>query len=530
MQSLVVDLASLTKDDVHIAWTQIRNFELRIKNEFEFNWDYDTNNTDFKGEAVTFPRFEPKIGDLFIYEVRNGKIGIFYISAVGRLALGQDTYHSVSFTMLGYLDSEYRDRLAKQTIQVMYFDRTKYIAGNTAMLSAENYGYKKDLEHIRSEIIEDYMERFYTTEYSTFMRPDKIYDPYVVEYWNTKIGITESMKQLRPTQLLISVSNFKKTIWGLLTNHPIKNLSHVERYANTDTFQSTFWGANITALLGNKFLTVGNEAKTYDRSLINKNGTPIFYDPTTIYYVRMPYDVVQKRVNQFFAKSRKEFFDKIYPDLGFKYYHPYVQQGYPIHSDEELIYIWKIQHGFADDDPLSEADLQHARGFVQWYRESYPGTLSDIELTRDYLRKRHMHSVDELTPEDRSALLTYIASYRSKHSATSTKKIVPDDTGKLNFLYYPEYRSREKKQPKEETVDTNTDTYALSYAFYTEDWDNMSTLEQLIYAAINNGELNIKLILDVVSDYLNIEDEDAYYQHLFLIYLIDKSLYWLTYH
>ena len=54
VQSNVVDLAMLTKDDVHIAWTQIRNFELRVKSEFEFNWDYDTNNAEFKGELKKY--------------------------------------------------------------------------------------------------------------------------------------------------------------------------------------------------------------------------------------------------------------------------------------------------------------------------------------------------------------------------------------------------------------------------------------------------------------------------------------------
>ena len=33
----------------------------------------DTNAVDFKGEGIVFPRFTPKIGDIFIYEVRNGK-------------------------------------------------------------------------------------------------------------------------------------------------------------------------------------------------------------------------------------------------------------------------------------------------------------------------------------------------------------------------------------------------------------------------------------------------------------------------
>ena len=531
VQSAVVDLTCNTKDDVHVSWTQIRNFEIRARNEFAFSYDVDTNNTDFKGEGIVFPRFTPKIGDIFIYEVRNGKYGVFYISSVERLALGQDTYHAIQYLMQGYVDADYRDRLAKQTTQVMYFDKTKYIVGNTAMLTSEGYANKKDLLHIRSEIIEDYMERFYSTKFSTFIRPDDIYDPYVVEYWNTKISITESMKQIRPTQILISVSNFKKTIWALLTNHPIKNLDHLDKYSNTDEFKATFWGTNITSLLGHKFLTVGDEAPSYDARQIDKNGDPIFYDPTTIYYQRTPYDQVQKRVDRFFRKQRQEFFDRIYPDLGFKYHHLYTQQQYPIHSDDELVYIWKMMHGYSETDELTEADHQHVRGYIQWYRESYPGTLSDVELTKEFLAKNGFATVEGLDDYNRQKLLAYIASYRSKYSTPTDPNILPDDTGKLNFLYYPIYRDRNKKNDNDDVViPVNTNTYALSYAFYNSDWDNMSTLEQLLYTAITNGELNINLIVDVVKDYLNYSDEEAFYNHLFFIYLIDKAVYWLTYH
>jgi hypothetical protein len=58
----------------------------------------------------------------------------------------------------------------------------------------------------------------------------------------------------------------------------------------------------------------------------------------------------------------------------------------------------------------------------------------------------------------------------------------------------------------------------------------MSTVEQLVYAGITNGELNIGLIVDVVKDYLEYDNETAYYNHLFLLYLIDKALYWLKFH
>ena len=119
--------------------------------------------------------------------------------------------------MQEFLNATYRDRLQRQSTITMYFDKYKYLAGNTTLLTTDAFQQKKDLEHIRLEIIEDYIERFYDREYSTFMRPDGIYDPYIVEYWNKKVSIQDSTPHMRPTQILISVSNGigKRSIWKI---------------------------------------------------------------------------------------------------------------------------------------------------------------------------------------------------------------------------------------------------------------------------------------------------------------------------
>lgn len=310
MMSAVVDMTSTAKDDVHIAWTQIRNFELRCSNDMSFEYDEDSNKSSIKGEAVVFPRFTPRVSDIFLYELRNGKIGVFRVTAVRRLAVGQDTYHSINFTMQEFLTAPTRDLLQKQSTRIAYFDKQKFLVGNTSMLTTDGFQQKKELEHIRLEIIENYVERFYDTEYSTFIRPDKIYDPYIVEYWNKKVSIQDTTPHIRPTQILISVSNYRKTIWAVLTNNPIKNLNNVERTWNIETYHSTFWGVNITSLLGRKFITVGDEADSNNNYSINHKGEPILLDPLPMFHKKLPEEVIDRHIDRDFHRAVKEFYWK----------------------------------------------------------------------------------------------------------------------------------------------------------------------------------------------------------------------------
>lgn len=529
-QSHVVDLTSTTKDDVHVSWTQIRNFEIRMTSEFNYEYDADSNITKTSGEAAVFPRFIPHIGDIFLYEMTNNRIGLFYISGVEALSMSQDGYHKIKFTIQQFITAEDRDRLGRQSTVIAYFDKLKYVAGNTAFLTTANYGYKKDLEHIRKEIIEDYIERFYSNEYSSFMRKDDVYDPYVVEYWNKKVSIMDTVSKIRPIQLLVGLDNYKKTLFAILTNNPIKNLNNVEKVTTIKRFNSSFWGANITALLNHEYVAVQGETNTYDETLINKNGNPIFYDPTTVYYQQMPREMADARIDRFFRDSRAWFTDKMFPDTHFK--HNWYKGPYPIRSDKELEHIWRTIHGYKDDDYLSEASRHYCAGYIQWYREAYPGTLSDIELTSIW-RKEHQKTDDaELSAAESEALKSYIASYRSKYSSITTATTILDRDGHLPWLYYPFYRRSHPTHVTDTVTSMDEDDlcYGLSAAFYNGDMDKMSPFEKQMYLAVTGGEIDISVIVDLVKDYKDWSDDDAFYKHLLAIYLIDTALYWLMYH
>lgn len=457
IQSHVVDLNLTTKDDTHLAFTEIRNFEMRCSSELNFEYDSDTNTTKVTGEALVFPRFTPRVADIFLYEMRQGQIGVFRVASVDRLALGQDTYHKVTFTMQNYLNGEYRAMLNRQTTVRMYFDKKKYIAGNTALLTSEGFSQKKTLEHIRLEIIEDYIERFYSEEFSTFIRPDGLYDPYVVEYWNKKVSLRDSNTQLRPTQILISVANYRKTIWAVLTDNPIKNLTNVERRWNTGTYRSTFWGVNVTSLLGHKFITIGDEidsnggvATEYDSSPVLRDNTPIYHyeqnpqlvvDNVEMDFAGMRYkmyghhNTFQKCPPHAHGSNTKEANDICYPDdckhCSFEHCeHPhYVPEApYPIMSNDQLRDVYISLKHFDTSKPLTEQQESQIRGYITWYRTNFEGTLSREEL-KVLWAKDYGISVDkELSEVELEAFDKYVKSYRSQYLAVLTDR-------QIEFIY-----------------------------------------------------------------------------------------------
>ena len=880
----LIDILTPAKDRVHVDLTEIRNFELRLSGDFNFSYEEDQNLTTLAGEAIVFAGFVPKIGDLFLYQLRNGKIGVFYVGAARRLAIGQDTYHQITFSLQQFIDADTRDRLHSCVSQEFYFDKTKYLAGNHALLTSKGYSEQKTLQQVRLEIIQNYTDRFYNSEFSSFIRPDNLYDPYVVEYWNKKVAYLDS--PVRPIQILPSVQNFKKTIWAALTNYPIKDVRNFAYTWEKAIHRATFWSVNITSLLEDHYIAVGDEKATdvypvpyegryadiYDpmpfihttrwdasikakaealadswmrkvvffhhmhpgeiylngdiyrverpsiantslakltkrpfpvdealcRKCIHKdccptrarllelapptkkppkpkpfrppfpitstaelvmiwkqiNGVPAdqmttpeqwpeikkytewYY--TTYQGTKTKYEIehgwrlaqkipeqqllteeqltiLQNRVHWYRSGYARVANDKelelmwrTYNNVGlvkelnefeqskldkfiaaYRYLHgkvpnddvkdksdatpsgylfkskndippiyfqdakciptppvdhepppPYDQNHnlpplyrsgppYPILSNEELANIWRKLHGLEEDCPLDDNQIAQAKGYILWYRETYPGTLSFSELEEEW-RETNKVNCPTLTPDQMVSLENHvkayrskflpvlmdreieiiwrtrlginldqeltakqlelvkmaIAHYRSKHGkvpvdrqvedpvevgqpfteeelATLTPTVPPslegDDTegseGDLPSedddkdlpnhllppLYYPPIKGfhlcpnfchmicNVPPQATTKNTEDGGDTYALSKEFYFGS-NAMDPFERLLYDTLTNKEIRPDLIVDAVVRYLEWDDEDAFYRHLFSLYLIDRALYWLRFH
>lgn len=446
VQSHTSDVVTKYKDDVHISWTEIRDFEIRATSEINYDYQNDSNMSNVTGEGIVFTGFIPRVSDMFLYMMRNGKIGIFVVSDIQRLALGQDTYHKINFVLQDFLTATQRDQFRRQTTNVLYFDKVKFVAGNNALLTQENYSIQKDLKHYRSEIIQNYMDRFYSYDFSSFVRPDGVYDPYVVEYWNKKVSFEEN--STRPTQLLIAVNNYKKTIWSVLTNNPIKDLRNVSYDFDSFTYAATFWSVNITSLLGHTCLTIGDETASKLESTINYNNKAILMDTLPIFHSNKYDEALKKRSDKMFEAMRYNFYGPFLPhrkcaphqhDVSAHFCEPHKceyffidihghkvpirkkKPPFPVVSNEELRDIWCVLH-HKDPTKMTDTDEAKCRGYIEWYRRTYPGTLSRSELEREYRTYSNIDPEEILTDDEELGVLAYISEYRKQYLPVLTDR------------------------------------------------------------------------------------------------------------
>lgn len=578
IQSQQVDLITAIKDDTELSLTQIRDMELRLQQSIDYSFEDEENISKSSGTALTWPGFVPRIGEVFFYEIRNGIIGIFVVTKIERLVLGQETYHNISFSLQQPLTPELRRKYQAASVRVCYFDKVKYLTGDTAFLTHTDYLAKQHLIELRPAIIRRYIDEYYSTQFSSFIRPDGKYDPYVVEFWNRKVNISE--EDVRPCQLLVTVSNYKRTIWSMMTGNPIKSFKNLEYNACEYLKVGTYWDAGITALLGSRYITVGREDAAKTHSWIdNKTGRIAnlerdparhpAYDHRDYVFHREQFlkasDEINKLVDDFERKNAVQHTNKY-------------QAPYPIVSNGQLRTIWRKMNGYSKDDCLDEDQLATAAGYIDWYRKKYSGTLSKYELEEQWRAENNIKG--SLTRQQILKLAEYIKSYRAKYPTVySNEEIatlyaiqhkfqeytdldvqneirnyremhgyVPDDSydkhgdsdgdpdkiTHLSVIFTDRdtdvtiIRSRPETNPDEDKPYVKY--YALSKEFYLG--GAMDGIERAIYDALH-GKVNPEHICQVVDDVLQDQmtyhdDPDVLLRYFYLLpmmlYLIDQAL------
>lgn len=169
---------------VHKSVLKIHGMELRLTSSLEYEHDTTENATKLSGEAFTYPGFIPENGDMFIYEISVGKFGLFNVNEIPTpMSIHGSTYYKIRFSLIEYMSPEREAEINKGVVDEAWFDKTRFLAEPGALLRHDEYVEMKFLTKQRMKMIHYHRSKFLdeTLMYS-YIRPDGVYDPYVVDF------------------------------------------------------------------------------------------------------------------------------------------------------------------------------------------------------------------------------------------------------------------------------------------------------------------------------------------------------------
>lgn len=276
-----------THDNSLVSYQLVHDMELRVTDPLTQTTDPLTSLTTVTGAANMYSIVIPIVGDVFVAALGDGTYGKFALTSVERQSIYKETAWVVQYTLEAYATEAVLTDLNDRVVITLYFDLKGLQEAGGALATESEYQRKILRKKYIADMIDRYYEEFYNPLIKTFVLPDalyKIYDPYVVEFWNYLIGKEQSDGKPRPHEFDIRGAIFKTdyvTVWDAFRKQSISVLNRaVHSMQNVSTLgfsvpyvQFTLHSSGLTYVVHPK--EVGG--------LVLTGGTDLLVDPLPPY-------------------------------------------------------------------------------------------------------------------------------------------------------------------------------------------------------------------------------------------------------
>lgn len=170
--------------DAHKSVLKIVDFRMKLTQPLQYSHESDDNISKLVGEAFTYPGFHPEIGDKITMDIGDGKYGLFeVIQPPSRTSIRASTYFKISFSFIAWMDEDVAKNLDDSVVDVAYFDKMRFLSEPGALLIHDEVVELKYFEKQRAKMVHYFQAKFLDAKIMySYMRPDTVYDPYVVDF------------------------------------------------------------------------------------------------------------------------------------------------------------------------------------------------------------------------------------------------------------------------------------------------------------------------------------------------------------
>lgn len=212
---------SSSQHPVYQQYIKIFDHEIKVSSALTQSQD-ENNNMVVQGEATTYPKFIPNVGDTFIADVGDGREGIFHIYDVEKLSILQEACYRIQYQMSGYVSdlNDLQSDLDDKVVKTLYYRKDFLRYGQYPLLTEQEVVSIEDMERLYYELIQRYMYEFYNSQNNTLLAPDTkpTYDDFATKAF---LAITEvvdhpTLRKVRPMNTHCDSKADDMTLWTLL--------------------------------------------------------------------------------------------------------------------------------------------------------------------------------------------------------------------------------------------------------------------------------------------------------------------------
>lgn len=240
-------------NNVNKAYSKILDMEIRLNEALSFNFSPDTNESMVEGSGKILPGFTVNAGDVWLYEVTPGNLGVFVVGDVTPLSLHRGAFQEITFFLKEWATAEIVEKFDQCTYDTYYYATQNILGETRCLLKKEDYFNLVSILKLRSDLIEFYEDTFYSPDNNTIFRPDEVYDPYIIQFLNGIVSFSET-KYYPYTQLIDKTIWDKESILTELLEDKIRFKNTTIKKFITETYVKGALSAYINGMLRREYV------------------------------------------------------------------------------------------------------------------------------------------------------------------------------------------------------------------------------------------------------------------------------------
>lgn len=180
-QSYSADLPAVSQQ-----YKKIVEPEFRVQSPLSNSFTEGENEWVVTGSAILYFGIIPNVGDLFLADIGDGRLGQFNVTEAAPKSYLQATVYEISYKLIGYATPELMAALDAKTIETGYYVRDQYLSGNQGILVERDVKDYEALLRILQTLPNEYHRDFFSSEFQTYLVPDQefpLYDPFITPFF-----------------------------------------------------------------------------------------------------------------------------------------------------------------------------------------------------------------------------------------------------------------------------------------------------------------------------------------------------------
>ena len=214
---------SLDRDTVQSSYDLIKNLEIRIDEQLKISIDADTTETSVEGTGILYPGLTPNPGDIFYLSLPDNNVGVFIVNTSVPATISRGTHYKIGFHLYGNLTTDIDGKIRASVVDTLYFNKQNFFNNDVTLLTDTSYNNLKALTRYKAALISQLTNQFYIKSEKTILRPDYVFDMFLVKFLQSKISVNDTRVDICqiPSPFM---EKFNQSIWNTLITQDMSDL------------------------------------------------------------------------------------------------------------------------------------------------------------------------------------------------------------------------------------------------------------------------------------------------------------------